>query len=334
MKDAEDVKSMKAIVERVRKIVESDGPTRLLLKAKGTLVKRYFLKKLIESVEEKDASYDLFWLNRDGEKVKVEDARKVADFLSYSPSIAKHKYIVSEEFTNSTPEAASALLKITEEPPEYAVFIFFTSSFSQIFSTIKSRFISLNLNIKTESLMEKEKVDAINASELKFWIDDVEHALYISENVEKLDKLLVSAVDVLSIVEIVKSEVLSSEETLPFELEFLFEKLLLFLREEEVVEVYQALKSMLNPKNSLSVFNAFLEAALVIVEDLVILKKTSYWQALKRPNYVNNYVEMEEPSINDVEWILKIREKKYRSKVNVEVGIFLLLTKFATLKRK
>ncbi len=325
---------MKAVVERVRKIVESDGPTRLLLKAKGTLVKRFFLKKLIESVEEKDASYDLLWLNRDGEKVKVEDARKVADFLSYSPSIAKHKYIVSEEFANSTPEAVSALLKITEEPPEHAVFIFFTSSFSQMFSTIKSRFISLSLNIKAEDLIEKGKVDMINANELKFWIEDAEHALYISENVERLDKLLVSAVDVPSIVEIIKSEALSKEEMPPFELEFLFEKLLLFLKEKEVVEVYQALKSMLNPKNSLSVFNALLEAVLVIVEDLMVLKKTSYWQALKRPNYVSNYVEMEEPSMNDVEWILKVREKRYRSKVNVEVGIFLLLTKFATLKRK
>ncbi len=328
------MESMKAVVERVRKIVESDGPTRLLLKAKGTLVKRFFLKKLIESVEEKDASYDLLWLNRDGEKVKVEDARKVADFLSYSPSIAKHKYIVSEEFANSTPEAVSALLKITEEPPEHAVFIFFTSSFSQMFSTIKSRFISLSLNIKAEDLIEKGKVDMINANELKFWIEDAEHALYISENVERLDKLLVSAVDVPSIVEIIKSEALSKEEMPPFELEFLFEKLLLFLKEKEVVEVYQALKSMLNPKNSLSVFNALLEAVLVIVEDLMVLKKTSYWQALKRPNYVSNYVEMEEPSMNDVEWILKVREKRYRSKVNVEVGIFLLLTKFATLKRK
>ena len=328
------MESMKAVVERVRKIVESDGPTRLLLKAKGTLVKRFFLKKLIESVEEKDASYDLLWLNRDGEKVKVEDARKVADFLSYSPSIAKHKYIVSEEFANSTPEAVSALLKITEEPPEHAVFIFFTSSFSQMFSTIKSRFISLSLNIKAEDLIEKGKVDMINANELKFWIEDAEHALYISENVERLDKLLVSAVDVPSIVEIIKSEALSKEEMPPFELEFLFEKLLLFLKEKEVVEVYQALKSMLNPKNSLSVFNALLEAVLVIVEDLMVLKKTSYWQALKRPNYVSNYVEMEEPSMNDVEWILKVREKRYRSKVNVEVGIFLLLTKFVTLKRK
>jgi DNA polymerase III delta prime subunit len=328
------VEKIDSIVEKVRTFIESETATRLLLKVNGTLLKKEFLNRLIKTTEENDASYDFLWLNHEDEKIKIEDARRVNEFLSYSPSQAKHKYVISEEFASATPEAVSALLKITEEPPDFAVFIFFTSNPSQIFSTIRSRFTLLTLNVNGESLIEPERLKKIKFSVFGPWLKNAEDALYISKNFEKLEELFNEATDTFSTVNLITKQMLLDEKVPSFEISILAERLFLFLKREEVVKVYQTLKNALSSKNSLNVFKAFLNAALNILQDLLVLKETSYWKGIKRPPYIKHYIEMKHPGHDDMEWILKVRKKDYYTKMNIEEGIFLLLSKLVTLKGK
>lgn len=327
------MESLDANVKRVKTFIETQTATRLILKAESSAVKRLFLEKLFQVVEENDVSYDVLWLNRENEKVKVDDARRTSEFLSYAPSQAKRKYVISEELSNATPEAIAALLKITEEPPDFAVFIFFASNPTRVISTIRSRFTILDLNIDPKSLMEPTIAQKIKGGVLEdICASNSEFAIHISKNFERVFALFDGAKDTFSTLAMIKK--LSEEEFSTVEISILIEKLLLFLKKEEIVEVFQALKDVLNAKNSLKLFKAFVDAALVILEDLVILKRTSYWKGIKRKDYIKYYVDMNCPLQDDLDWLLRLSNKDRYAKTDAGMGIFLVLSKFVILKGK
>ncbi len=328
------MESLDTIVKQVKSLVEAGTATRLILNAKGTLLKKEFLKKLFETAEKKDVSYDVLWLNGENEKIKIEDARRVSNFLSFSPSQAKHKYVISEEFINATPEAVAALLKITEEPPEFAVFIFFTSNPAQLLPTIRSRFTVFTLNVDAKGLVENKIVEKIKGTVLESLLGSPENALYISKNFESLKALFDESKDTFSTLKLIEEKVNHDEEISNFEISLLAERLFLFLKREEMVDVYQGIKGILNAKNSSMLFKAFLDAAIVIFQDLTILKKTSYWKGIKRVPYIEYYVDMSCPTREEMEWLLKVGNKEYYAKANADVGVFLLLSKLVMLKGK
>ena len=76
--------------------------------------------------------------------IKVDQVRRVTQSLALVPSQGKKKVYI---FTDSCfmKEAANALLKALEEPPEFAHFFLLTSNLGELLATIRSRCITAQL---------------------------------------------------------------------------------------------------------------------------------------------------------------------------------------------
>ena len=71
--------------------------------------------------------------------IKVGILREKLKDASYLPNEAEHRVFVFYEAEKLTPACQNALLKIVEEPPSHAVFIFLTENTGAILSTLRSR---------------------------------------------------------------------------------------------------------------------------------------------------------------------------------------------------
>lgn len=76
--------------------------------------------------------------------VKVDQVRHVTSGIYYKPSQARQKFYIFPE-SNFIKEAANALLKVLEEPPEFATIFLLAENSSGLLPTIRSRCITLQL---------------------------------------------------------------------------------------------------------------------------------------------------------------------------------------------
>ncbi|HKR31304.1 MAG TPA: hypothetical protein VJT08_12540 [Terriglobales bacterium] len=96
--------------------------------------------------------------------IKVGQVRQVIDSVFYKPVEARHKIVI---FTESSfmKEAANSLLKVLEEPPEYANLILLTTNPGELLATIRSRCVTFTLGALPVS--ELEAAIANSRKELK-----------------------------------------------------------------------------------------------------------------------------------------------------------------------
>ena len=96
--------------------------------------------------------------------IKVGQVRQVIDSVFYKPGEARHKIVI---FTESSfmKEAANSLLKVLEEPPEYANLILLTTNPGELLPTIRSRCVTFTLGALPVS--ELEGAIASSRKELK-----------------------------------------------------------------------------------------------------------------------------------------------------------------------
>lgn len=83
---------------------------------------------------------------KEDEKLGIEQAKKIQQFLSLKPYQAKGQAVVIIAAENFTLDAQNALLKTLEEPPEEAIIILGVSSEEQLLPTIISRCKTVNLS--------------------------------------------------------------------------------------------------------------------------------------------------------------------------------------------
>ena len=83
---------------------------------------------------------DCLWLAGD-EKLKIEDAEKIQDFVNYMPEMGAYRVVVVDNCERMTLQAANRLLKTIEEPPEKVRFIFITHALDSLIDTVKSRLV-------------------------------------------------------------------------------------------------------------------------------------------------------------------------------------------------
>jgi DNA polymerase-3 subunit delta' len=87
--------------------------------------------------------------------IKVDQIRRVIERIYYRPAEARHAVYI---FTDSVfmKEAANALLKVLEEPPEYATLFLLTENPGQLLPTIRSRCITLGLSALSTEEIERD----------------------------------------------------------------------------------------------------------------------------------------------------------------------------------
>jgi DNA polymerase-3 subunit delta' len=92
--------------------------------------------------------------------VKVDQVRHVIAHIYYKPTAGENKIFVFSE-ANFMKEAANSLLKVLEEPPEFATIFLLAENPSSLLATIRSRCVQLRLECLScedvESYLAKER---------------------------------------------------------------------------------------------------------------------------------------------------------------------------------
>lgn len=107
---------------------------------------------------------DIKYLVRSKASIGVDDIREqINRDVIIRPYSSRYKIYVVDEAEKMTEEAQNALLKTIEEPPAYAVIMLLTNNVEKMYSTIRSRCVTLNLRsvdqeLITRFLMEKQQV--------------------------------------------------------------------------------------------------------------------------------------------------------------------------------
>ncbi|KYG61515.1 DNA polymerase III subunit delta' [Bdellovibrio bacteriovorus] len=95
-----------------------------------------------------------------GTNIKMEQAKEVLDFLSLR-SLSGNRVIIIDQAQSLNPQAANALLKTLEEPPEGTFFFLISPSVAGLLPTIRSRSRVVQFKpLKAEDLSKKSKAPA------------------------------------------------------------------------------------------------------------------------------------------------------------------------------
>lgn len=119
---------------------------------------KYFSGNHITTLEEcRTGSIENVFLYEKSEEKKhmsVLDVRGFLNEVSIQPYGKKALYLING-FDEATPEAMNAVLKILEEPPEYAIILLVVRNPSSIIETIHSRTITLFHTQSRKSIPEE-----------------------------------------------------------------------------------------------------------------------------------------------------------------------------------
>ncbi len=94
---------------------------------------------------------DLFLLQpadetKQNPKIKIDQIRDIEHLMTYRPLIGSHKICLIDDAESMTIEAANALLKTLEDPPNHCLFLLISSQPDHLLPTIRSRCLSLRFS--------------------------------------------------------------------------------------------------------------------------------------------------------------------------------------------
>jgi len=94
----------------------------------------------------------------------VDDARDLRERAAFSPAGARYRVFVVDEAHMISKEGFNALLKIVEEPPDYAVFVFATTDPEKVLATIRSRSFHYQFGLVPPAVLARH-LSAVAAAE-------------------------------------------------------------------------------------------------------------------------------------------------------------------------
>ena len=112
----------------------------------------------------------------EGKLISIDQVRAAADFLSYTPQIAKRLVLRVEPAEALAPAAANAFLKTLEEPPPRAHIVLLSAAPSHLLPTIRSRLQRLPMRLagraETQQWLREKGVPEAAALRLARWGGD------------------------------------------------------------------------------------------------------------------------------------------------------------------
>lgn len=120
--------------------------------------------------------------------VKIEVARQISNDAFMSPLSAKKKVYIIDNAHTFTKEAANAVLKTLEEPPEDTHFFLITDRYEHVLPTIRSRCINIRFSMLTNDeveqiLMQSGVLDAADIAEQAS--GSISYAQFLLENMDE-----------------------------------------------------------------------------------------------------------------------------------------------------
>ncbi|MDM8535075.1 DNA polymerase III subunit delta', partial [Clostridiaceae bacterium HSG29] len=105
---------------------------------------------------------DVMIIEPDGNSIKNKQVKEFQIFLNYKPNESKSKVVIINDSNKMTLSSQNTILKILEEPPEYAIIIFISSNSNNLLETIKSRSQIIKFN-----KLSNDEIQSFLTNELK-----------------------------------------------------------------------------------------------------------------------------------------------------------------------
>ncbi len=123
---------------------------------------------------------DFIFVPPHGNYIKIDQIRGIKEFVLVKPALSRRKVIVIDDAHTMTNQAANALLKVLEEPPEDTTFVLTTSKKSAILPTILSR--TFSVEFRGFSPDEVKRITGIDEEIAKLSGGSLSKALLLKEN--------------------------------------------------------------------------------------------------------------------------------------------------------
>ena len=114
--------------------------------------------------------------------IKVDMIRELSREIFMLPTISKRKVFIIDDADSMNEQAQNALLKVLEEPPEYATIILIVSNKEKLLNTIKSRIVEFKFNGLTKEEIEAIVGKKVSDEAYEFSNGSIEKVLDFSEN--------------------------------------------------------------------------------------------------------------------------------------------------------
>ena len=124
--------------------------------------------------------------------IKVDMIRELSREIFMLPTISKRKVFIIDDADSMNEQAQNALLKVLEEPPEYAVIILVTSNENLLLNTIKSRCIKILFsNLSDEEILEyfERNHEDISKTMVSTFGGSIERAINLKDKIEIYEKI-------------------------------------------------------------------------------------------------------------------------------------------------
>lgn len=114
--------------------------------------------------------------------IKVDMIRDLSREIFMLPTISKRKVFIIDDADSMNEQAQNALLKVLEEPPEYATIILIVSNKEKLLNTIKSRIVEFKFNGLTKEEIEAIVGKKVSDEAYEFSNGSIEKVLDFSED--------------------------------------------------------------------------------------------------------------------------------------------------------
>jgi DNA polymerase-3 subunit delta' len=114
--------------------------------------------------------------------IKVDMIRELSREIFMLPTISKRKVFIIDDADSMNEQAQNALLKVLEEPPEYATIILIVSNKEKLLNTIKSRIVEFKFNGLTKEEIEAIVGKKVSDEAYEFSNGSIEKVLDFSED--------------------------------------------------------------------------------------------------------------------------------------------------------
>jgi DNA polymerase-3 subunit delta' len=98
---------------------------------------------------------DFYQIETEGDNISIDEIRNMQNNILIKPLYSSRKVILIVDAEKLTVQAQNCLLKVLEEPPQYAVIILTASNYEALLGTIRSRVSKFNLSKYTPEEMRE-----------------------------------------------------------------------------------------------------------------------------------------------------------------------------------
>ncbi|MDN5337043.1 MAG: polymerase subunit delta [Thermotogaceae bacterium] len=228
---------------------------------------KFFLKNRSDYLDQSDVVLVGNWYDTIG----IDSVRNIENVIFIHP-VKKEKYVIINGAEKLTVESLNALLKIVEEPPEFAGIIFTMRNWFSLLPTIRSRLLKIELKVPDISEISNE-LEKLNFSNEEIWkvlfISRIDLSIFEIPNLK----------DLLNDEQFELTKKIGNENTeVKLKTLLYFKKLFLRLvkgeiSEKEVLEIYEKLSEEFSGKDGFVLFNNFLRVFLVCLRDLSLINE-------------------------------------------------------------